>query len=131
MMAAALFPALSMLSLSGCSQRTASQPASPASSAEAPKAAEAPALKQAEICVAQDIRVGPVCEEGQRVVFMPQRWGNEQLPVLFASLNCDLRYSVVMTNGGVTCIHLKAETPSSTPATAASGASGAASDTGR
>jgi hypothetical protein len=46
------------------------------------------------------------CTPGQKVVFLPNRWGNEQLPILFAALNCDLRYSVVSNNGGVSCIYL-------------------------
>lgn len=45
------------------------------------------------------------CEPGQKIVFLPNSWGNEQLPVLFAAVNCDLRYSVALTNGGVTCIY--------------------------
>lgn len=46
------------------------------------------------------------CTPGQKVVFLPNRWGNEQLPIMFAALNCDLRYSIVSNNGGITCIYL-------------------------
>ena len=46
------------------------------------------------------------CTPGQKVVFLPNRWGNEQLPIMFSALNCDLRYSVVSNNGGVSCIYL-------------------------
>lgn len=49
--------------------------------------------------------VAKACKPGQKVVFLPQRWGNEQLPIKFAAVNCDLGYSVVMNNGGVTCIY--------------------------
>ncbi|MEW9573807.1 hypothetical protein ABQJ54_18795 [Rhodanobacter sp. Si-c] len=45
------------------------------------------------------------CTAGQKVVFLPDSWGNEQLPILFAAVNCDLRYAVALTNGGVTCIY--------------------------
>lgn len=45
------------------------------------------------------------CEPGQKIVFLPKSWGNEQLPILFAAVNCDLRYSVALTTGGVTCIY--------------------------
>lgn len=45
------------------------------------------------------------CKPGQKVAFLPDSFGNEQLPVLFAAVNCDLRYSVALTNGGVTCIY--------------------------
>lgn len=48
--------------------------------------------------------VAASCQVGQKVVFLPDNWGNEQLPILFAASNCDLRYSVALTNGAVTCI---------------------------
>lgn len=46
------------------------------------------------------------CEPGQKVIFAPKRWGNEQLPVVFAAVNCDMRYSIALTHGAVTCIYL-------------------------
>lgn len=49
------------------------------------------------------------CAKGQKVAFLPDQFGNEQLPILFAARNCDLRYSVALTRGGVTCIYLPAE----------------------
>src|SRR5690606_40953080 len=45
------------------------------------------------------------CEPGQKVVYLPESFGNEQLPILFAAVNCDLRYSVALTKGAVTCIY--------------------------
>lgn len=60
------------------------------------------------ICQVDDWGYAPVakvCKPGQKVVFLPQRWGNEQLPIKFAAVNCDLGHSVVMNNGGVTCIY--------------------------
>ncbi len=45
------------------------------------------------------------CKPGQKVLFLPNSWGNDQLPIIFAGINCDLRYSVAMNNGGVTCIY--------------------------
>jgi len=47
-----------------------------------------------------------LCKPGQRVAFLPQRWGNEQLPLYFAAANCDLRFSVAITNGGVVCQYM-------------------------
>lgn len=88
---------------------------------EDPKAAQDAAevkLAQDEICVTGEVRVESGCKAGQRVVFMPRSWGNEQMPVMFAAMNCDLRYAVAMNNGGVTCIFLKARQPD-TPAPAA------------
>lgn len=51
------------------------------------------------------------CTAGQKVVFLPERWGNEQLPVLFAAAHCDLRYSVALTNGAVACIYAPLAAP--------------------
>lgn len=65
-------------------------------------------IDQANLCEVKDWMHGPVaesCNPGQKVVFLPNSWGNEQLPVIFAAVNCDMRYQVVMTNGGVTCIY--------------------------
>ncbi|MBT00066.1 MAG: hypothetical protein CMI01_15500 [Oceanospirillaceae bacterium] len=44
------------------------------------------------------------CETGQKIVYLPGSWGNKQLPVLFAALNCDHRFTVAMTEGAVSCI---------------------------
>lgn len=44
------------------------------------------------------------CQAGKKVVFMPQRWGNDQLPIYFVGMYCDLNYPVVWNNGGVVCI---------------------------
>ena len=49
------------------------------------------------------------CIPGQKIVFLPSRWGNEQLPILFAAVNCDMRYSIALTNGGVACIYAPIE----------------------
>lgn len=44
------------------------------------------------------------CKPGQKVAFLPSRWSSEQLPIYFAAANCDMRYAVAQTNGGVVCI---------------------------
>lgn len=44
------------------------------------------------------------CQPGERVLFMPNSWGNEQLPVRFAALYCDPRYSIALTKGAVSCV---------------------------
>jgi hypothetical protein len=90
----------------------------------APQAASVQ-LAQEKICVTSEVRVESGCEPGQRVVFMPHSWGNEQMPVMFAAMNCDLRYSVVMNNGGVTCVFLKARQPDKPESAASRPASGA------
>ncbi|MBL0039523.1 MAG: hypothetical protein IPP28_00400 [Xanthomonadales bacterium] len=66
-------------------------------------------LNQGEYCETQEMAAPAHCKPGQRIVFLPSRFGNEQLPVIFAAANCDLRYSVVVTNGGVTCVFLRVE----------------------
>ncbi|RVT51311.1 hypothetical protein [Rubrivivax albus] len=99
--------ALVAIGLLGCTQGQQASPAAPA------PAADTSALAQTEICATQEVRVETGCKPGQRVVFMPSRFGNEQLPVMFASMNCDLRYAVAMTNGGVTCIFIKVRAPQS------------------
>lgn len=45
------------------------------------------------------------CSKGERILFAPSSWGNEQTPVTFASLYCDPRYSIALTNGGVSCVY--------------------------
>ena len=65
-------------------------------------------INQSDVCEVSDWQrdvTAKVCKQGQKVVFLPQSFGNEQLPILFAAVNCDLRYSVALTNGGVTCIY--------------------------
>lgn len=51
------------------------------------------------------------CKVGDKVVFLPQTFGNEQLPIYFAALNCDLDRGVVTTHGGVTCYYQPAKLP--------------------
>tara|TARA_R110001583_G_scaffold125319_1_gene276861 strand:+ start:95 stop:412 length:318 start_codon:yes stop_codon:yes gene_type:complete len=45
------------------------------------------------------------CVPGQKVIYMPKNWGNEQLPIIFAAVNCDHRYAIALTNGAVSCIY--------------------------
>lgn len=39
------------------------------------------------------------CKAGQKMVFLPKSFGNEQLPVIFAAVNCDHRFSIALTKG--------------------------------
>jgi len=87
----------SILALLGC-----------APSGAASTTPSAPAIVQDQICEVdqwQRDAAAEVCKAGQKVVFLPKSFGNEQLPILFAAVNCDLRYTVVSTKGGVTCIY--------------------------
>lgn len=65
-----------------------------------------PVYCQADI---ESLFTPPECSPGQKIAFLPRSFGNEQLPILFAARNCDLRYSVAMTRGGVVCIYLPSE----------------------
>ncbi|MEG0040584.1 MAG: hypothetical protein RR983_11710 [Massilia sp.] len=71
-----------------------------------------PALNQDTICEvrAWDAEATAACQPGQKIAFLPNRFGNEQLPLLFVAVNCDLRYTVAMNNGGVVCIHARMRT---------------------
>jgi hypothetical protein len=67
-----------------------------------------PTIDQSSVCIVSENdhdMIEKNCKEGQKIVFAPSSWGNEQIPVYFAGANCDLRYSVVKTNGGVACIY--------------------------
>ena len=87
----------------GCTQQTpSSATASPA------QAAPVSAVDQANLCEVkawQHDDVAAACKPGQKVVFLPESFGNQQLPVIFAAVNCDLRYAVALTTGAVTCIY--------------------------
>jgi hypothetical protein len=69
-------------------------------------------IDQASLCQVSDISAlfGPLpCEPGQKVVFLPDMFGNQQIPVIFAAKHCDLRYSVALTVGGVSCIYMPSQ----------------------
>ncbi|WP_298925246.1 hypothetical protein [uncultured Ramlibacter sp.] len=64
--------------------------------------------EQGKLCEVNAWRLDAVakaCKPGQKIVFLPETFGNEQLPVIFAAVNCDLRYQVALTRGGVSCIY--------------------------
>lgn len=64
---------------------------------------------QASLCHVTDLAVDEVrgaCTAGQKILYTPDRFGNVQLPVIFAALHCDHRYSIVWTEGAVSCIYL-------------------------
>ena len=77
-----------------------------------------PALGQDKVCEvrAWGAEAAAECQPGQKIAFLPNQWGNEQLPLLFAAVNCDMRYTVAMNNGGVVCIHAKMRVEKEKPA---------------
>lgn len=64
--------------------------------------------RQTEICEVDrwehDV-VQNKCAIGQKVVFLPRSFGNAQLPIYFVAANCDMRYSIALTEGGAACIY--------------------------
>jgi hypothetical protein len=57
-----------------------------------------------ELCVIKNVDDDvSKCEDGQLLVFLPNSWGNDQLPIEVAALYCDFDHSVVYNNGGVVC----------------------------
>lgn len=70
--------------------------------------ANLPTINQADVCEVkswQHDASALACKPGQKIVFLPGSFGNEQLPIMFAAVNCDMRYSIALTNGGVACIY--------------------------
>lgn len=71
-------------------------------------AALADAPVQTALCMVQTNdynKIAESCVKGEKIVFTPTRFGNEQLPVIFAAVNCDHRYSIALTKGAVSCIY--------------------------
>lgn len=73
----------------------------------APLAAVAEDVDQATLCIATSWKAADnvaKCKVGQKIAFLPKSFGNEQLPIMFIALNCDVRFSVSLTNGGAACV---------------------------
>lgn len=67
---------------------------------------ESPVSAAPSLCFAFDVDSIGHCKKGDRLIFMPSRWGNDQLPIVVAGNNCDFDKAVVYNNGGVACIKL-------------------------
>lgn len=44
------------------------------------------------------------CKDGDVLIFTPNIFGNEQMPVKIAGLVCDFQHPIVYNEGGVSCI---------------------------
>ena len=62
------------------------------------------ALSAPRICKVSDFDTSG-CKSGDHLLFMPQHWGNEQLPIEFAGKKCDFNKPVVWNNSGVTGVY--------------------------
>lgn len=96
------------------------QPAAGTAKSSSPKELD---LQQQQLCEVngwqRDV-VAAACKPGQKVVFLPRSWGNAQLPVIFAAVNCDVRYAIALTEGAVMCVYSPIQPEAATPANAAS-----------
>lgn len=45
------------------------------------------------------------CRKGDEVLYMPNRWGNEQLPINFIAAVCDMSKQIAYNNSAVACIY--------------------------
>ena len=49
--------------------------------------------------------VSKACKQGQRILFAPEIYGDEQMPVMFAALHCNPEYAIALTRGAVSCVY--------------------------
>lgn len=71
-------------------------------------------IDQQNICMVDQAgydTVSATCKEGQKVLFIPDVFGNKQMPIVFAGIYCDMRYQVVHNEGGVACVFKLANRP--------------------
>lgn len=59
---------------------------------------------EARVCLVHDFDMTG-CQKGEQILFLPQKWGSEQLPIDFIATNCDLEKPFAHTNGAVTCFY--------------------------
>lgn len=59
---------------------------------------------QARVCYVTDFDTRG-CVKGDELLYLPERWGNEQLPIDFIAKKCDFSKQISWTNGGVTCVY--------------------------
>lgn len=64
-------------------------------------------IDQSSVCYYSDDAQAKQCKEGQLFFFKPESWGNEQLPLVVASIYCDFNHPVMHTNAGVLCVFTK------------------------
>ncbi len=59
---------------------------------------------QARVCVVYNADTQG-CNKGDELLYLPQRYGSEQLPIDFIAKKCDMTKPFAWTKGGVTCIY--------------------------
>lgn len=61
-------------------------------------------VAQARVCYVSDFDTRG-CIKGDELLYLPNNWGNEQLPVEFIAKKCDFSKQIAWTKGGVTCVY--------------------------
>jgi len=93
-------------------------------------AAQAAPSNASKLCAFANDDIATKCQSGQIALFVPNSWGNEQYPVIYAAKYCDFNFPIVHTNGAVSCVFFKgrtvvqAETPAVPQTPASESASG-------
>jgi hypothetical protein len=61
-------------------------------------------IDQSNVCIFNTDETAKKCKDGQLSFFQPDRFGNEQLPLIAAATYCDFNHPVMHNNGGVVCV---------------------------
>jgi len=66
---------------------------------------QAQAGSRDRLCCVSDLQTAyETCHDGDIVVFLPEVYGSDQLPVVAAASFCDFSKPIVWTKGGVCCV---------------------------
>lgn len=65
---------------------------------------------KSEICLIQSDKETNICKDGQIALFLPQQWGNPQIPLSVSAAICDFNFPIVQNESGVTCVFKKRNT---------------------
>lgn len=61
-------------------------------------------IDQSTVCRFNDTEAAKQCKHGQLAFFQPERFGNEQLPLMVAATYCDFSHPIIHNAGGVVCV---------------------------
>ena len=73
-------------------------------------AAKAVPSESSKLCAFANDDEAANCHSGQVSIYLPNSWGNEQLPIIYAAKYCDFNFPIVHTNGAVSCVFFKGRT---------------------
>lgn len=66
------------------------------------------------LCAFSNDEEAKKCRSGDVAIWLPQRWGNEQLAPITAAKYCDFDKSIALTNGAVSCVFYSGRTVANT-----------------